>query len=118
MQIGFTFLVPAHPGSPGKRAVCEVFIYKMPLSEKLRTLMYEKPLSTDKGLASCMRPLSGKSTGISEDSAKESTEVFVMFCQTLWKSLNSEQWRIHGGWGQRGRRPRKTARKKYIFERN
>jgi len=21
MQIGFTFLVPAHPGSPGKRAV-------------------------------------------------------------------------------------------------
>ena len=22
IQIGFTFLVPAHPGSPGKRAVC------------------------------------------------------------------------------------------------
>ena len=31
IQIGFTFLVPAHPGSPGKRAVkrvcvCHVFI--------------------------------------------------------------------------------------------
>jgi len=28
IQIGFTFLVPAHPGSPGKRAVkrvCRVF---------------------------------------------------------------------------------------------
>jgi len=22
IQIGFTFLVPAHPGSPGNRAVC------------------------------------------------------------------------------------------------
>jgi len=22
IQIGFTFLVPAHPGSPGQRAVC------------------------------------------------------------------------------------------------
>jgi len=22
IQIGFTFLVPAHPGSPGKRTVC------------------------------------------------------------------------------------------------
>jgi len=25
MQIGFTFLVPAHPGSPGKRAVKRVY---------------------------------------------------------------------------------------------
>jgi len=33
VQIGFTFLVPAHPGSPGKRAVkqvcvCEISILK------------------------------------------------------------------------------------------
>jgi len=44
IQIGFTFLVPAHPGSPGKRAVkqmcvcaylyeiklvpCHIFVYK------------------------------------------------------------------------------------------
>ena len=30
IQIGFTFLVPAHPGSPGKRAVkrvCGVCVY-------------------------------------------------------------------------------------------
>jgi len=27
IQIGFTFLVPAHPGSPGKRAVKWVCVY-------------------------------------------------------------------------------------------
>ena len=27
IQIGFTFLVPAHPGSPGKGAVKRVYIY-------------------------------------------------------------------------------------------
>jgi len=26
IQIGFTFLVPAHPGSPGKRAVKQVCV--------------------------------------------------------------------------------------------
>jgi len=26
IQIGFTLLVPAHPGSPGKRAVKQVFV--------------------------------------------------------------------------------------------
>ena len=26
IQIGFTFLVPAHPGSPGQRAVKRVYI--------------------------------------------------------------------------------------------
>jgi len=26
IQIGFTFLVPAHPGSPGKGAVKRVFV--------------------------------------------------------------------------------------------
>ena len=26
IQIGFTFLVPAHPGSPGKRAVRRVYV--------------------------------------------------------------------------------------------
>jgi len=29
MQIGFTFLVPAHPGSPGQRAVKRVCVYCM-----------------------------------------------------------------------------------------
>jgi len=28
IQIGFTFLVPAHPGSHGKRAVKRVCVYK------------------------------------------------------------------------------------------
>jgi len=27
IQIGFTFLVPAHPGSPGQRAVKRVYVY-------------------------------------------------------------------------------------------
>ena len=26
IQLGFTFLVPAHPGSPGKRAVKPVYV--------------------------------------------------------------------------------------------
>jgi len=30
VQIGFTFLVPVHPGSPGKRAVKRVFVYVGP----------------------------------------------------------------------------------------
>jgi len=39
IQIGFTFLVPAHPGSPGKRAVkrvcvCAGCIYRKLLKEK------------------------------------------------------------------------------------
>ena len=28
IQIGFTFLVPAHPGSPGQRAVIRVRVYR------------------------------------------------------------------------------------------
>ena len=28
IQIGFAFLVPAHPGSPGKRAVKRVCVYR------------------------------------------------------------------------------------------
>jgi len=27
LQIGFTFLLPAHPGSPGKKAVKRVCVY-------------------------------------------------------------------------------------------
>ena len=30
IQIGFTFLVPAHPGSPGQRAVKRVFVCVLP----------------------------------------------------------------------------------------
>ena len=29
IQIGFTFLVPAHPGSPGKRAVKWLCVFKL-----------------------------------------------------------------------------------------
>jgi len=32
IQIGFTFLVPAHPGSPGQRAVKRVCVYCTSLS--------------------------------------------------------------------------------------
>jgi len=31
IQIGFTFLVPAHPGSPGKRAVKRVCVCTWPI---------------------------------------------------------------------------------------
>jgi len=35
IQIGFTFLVPAHPGSPGKRAVKRVCVCVMHRINKL-----------------------------------------------------------------------------------
>jgi len=31
IQIGFTFLVTAHPGSPGKRATKRVYVYAVDL---------------------------------------------------------------------------------------
>ena len=34
IQIGFTFLVPAHPGSPGKRAVKRVWVCKLSTNAK------------------------------------------------------------------------------------
>ena len=45
IQIGFAFLVPAHPGSPGQKAVklvCVITIHIMPL----RKFMQQKPNST------------------------------------------------------------------------
>ena len=38
IQIGFTFLVPAHPGSPGKRAVKRVCVCVVYLIAELATL--------------------------------------------------------------------------------
>ena len=35
IQIGFTFLVPAHPGSPGKRAVKQVCVFGYTLGYQL-----------------------------------------------------------------------------------
>jgi len=32
IQIGFTFLVPAHPGSPGKRAIKQVCVCVLAVS--------------------------------------------------------------------------------------
>ena len=47
IQIGFTFLVPAHPGSPGKRAVkrvrvCVTFTQDFNLSDCRLLLSYER----------------------------------------------------------------------------
>ena len=36
IQIGFTFLVPAHPGSPGKRAVKRVCVCVYIASENIK----------------------------------------------------------------------------------
>jgi len=47
-QIGFTFLVPAHPGSPGKRAVKWVCVCVCALN-KIR------PICFDIGKASCTK---------------------------------------------------------------
>jgi len=39
IQIGFTFLVPAHPRSPGKRAVKRVCVCVCVLSESIQHLV-------------------------------------------------------------------------------
>ena len=36
IQIGFTFLVAAHPGSPGKRAIKRVYVYLYDAKVKLQ----------------------------------------------------------------------------------
>ena len=40
IQIGFTFLVPAHPGSPGKRAVKRVCIQATGWQNKVPSVLY------------------------------------------------------------------------------
>ena len=42
IQIGFTFLVPAHPGSPGRRAVKRVCVYCSTFALQ-RSLWYKYP---------------------------------------------------------------------------
>jgi len=39
IQIGFAFLVPAHPGSPGKRAVKRVCVYAVDCAFSALTLL-------------------------------------------------------------------------------
>ena len=49
IQIGFAFLVPAHPGSPGQRAVKRVCVCVCALTLKLNnkiTLVYRKSVSS------------------------------------------------------------------------
>jgi len=40
IQIGFTFLVPAHPGSPGQRAVKRVCVYVFVLFKKYLNVIF------------------------------------------------------------------------------
>jgi len=44
IQIGFTFLVPAHPGSPGKRAVKRVYMYVVVVVSQLNITLL--PMAT------------------------------------------------------------------------
>jgi len=43
IQIVFTFLVPAHPGSPGQRAVKRVCVCMCVVSQSLDTLRHRSP---------------------------------------------------------------------------
>ena len=47
IQIGFTFLVPAHPGSPGKRATKRVCVYCLCLKALHTTALTNRPPSLD-----------------------------------------------------------------------
>ena len=54
IQIGFTFLVPVHPGSPGKRAVklvcvCVMSVYYQQISNCCRPVSTDWPIDTSSG---------------------------------------------------------------------
>ena len=42
IQIGFTFLIPAHPGSPGKRVVKRVCVYVQLVQTQTFTILSSK----------------------------------------------------------------------------
>ena len=42
LQMGFTFLVPAHPGSPGQRAVKRVCVCKLAIRNRLHTMLLKR----------------------------------------------------------------------------
>ena len=46
IQIGFTFLVPAHLGSPGKRAVKRVCVYTREIKQLLELKLIRQKLLT------------------------------------------------------------------------
>ena len=47
IQIGFTFLVPADPGSPGKRAVKRVCVCVLLYQNSSRWLIFDQVVQTD-----------------------------------------------------------------------
>ena len=81
IQIGFTFLVPAHPGSPGERAVKQVCVcvnfvlFLVPVLFNSVTLFW---LSVGN-----WKKLAGKFKWFSENSTKNNIIVFWTFCQQM-----------------------------------
>ena len=60
IQIGFTFLVPAHPGSPGKRAVkrvcvCVVWQHHMHKMQRCGLLLWVFPVCVLDITTSCVK---------------------------------------------------------------
>jgi len=53
--------------APRKTHDGDALICKLPYLKNNGAIVFEKPLSTDKGFAICIEPLSGKSTGSSRD---------------------------------------------------
>ena len=47
IQIGFTFLVPAHPGNPGQRAVKRVNVCDKMIVDKMAKLRSDKAARAD-----------------------------------------------------------------------
>jgi len=45
IQIGFTFLVPAHPGSPGKRAVKRVCVFAFVLRHDVGVILFQNRMT-------------------------------------------------------------------------
>ena len=55
IQIGFTFLVPAHPGSPGKRVVKRVCVLRFQFHKSSLSIMRESRVGVrDKQAVACL----------------------------------------------------------------
>jgi len=67
IQINFTFLVPAHPGSPGKRAV-----------KRMCVCVVCANFISDQGRENCLEGLTFVITGVFESIDREETKALIL----------------------------------------
>jgi len=87
IQIGFTFLVPAHLGSPGKKAVKRVCVSSSDNLDKVATQSYESWSNSQNGMGS---KSSSNSSGVKVTGWQHTDESVVDLVVTLQLVILSE----------------------------